>query len=64
MKAVDQWTTPPQPDPRPAILAFKQHLDARGIALIVMPTPVKTTIHPAHLAARYADRPLPVQNPS
>ena len=31
----------PQPDPRPAILAFHRELAARGITLIVMPTPVK-----------------------
>jgi alginate O-acetyltransferase complex protein AlgJ len=64
VKAVDQWTDPPQPDPRPAILAFKRQLEARGITLVVMPTPVKPAIHPEHLAHRYTDRPLPIRNPS
>jgi alginate O-acetyltransferase complex protein AlgJ len=64
VKLVDQWTDPPQPDPRPAILALKRQLDARGIALIVVPTPVKAAIHPEHLANRYVDRPLPLRNPS
>ena len=48
-----EWTEPPQPDPRRAILAFKQQLEAQGIALIVMPVPVKPTVHPEKLAGRY-----------
>ncbi len=46
----DEWTTPPQPDPRMAILDFQRQLATRGIALVVMPTPVKPTIHPERLA--------------
>ena len=42
-----------QPDPRPAILAFKRDLEARGISLIVVPTPVKPTVHPEKLSRRY-----------
>jgi alginate O-acetyltransferase complex protein AlgJ len=41
---------PPQPDPRAAIAQFKRDLDARGIVLIVMPIPVKPTVHPCALA--------------
>ena len=53
-----------QPDPRPAILAFKRDLDARGISLIVVPTPVKPTIHPEKLVRSYeAGNPRP-DNPS
>jgi len=59
-----EWERPPQADPRPAILSFKRQLDARGIALIVMPTPVKPTIHPAQLAPGYVRVDPPVQNPS
>ncbi len=40
----------PQPDPRPAIRQFKHDLDARGITLVLMPTPVKPTAHPERLA--------------
>ena len=53
----------PHPDPRPAIVAFKRELDARGITLIVMPTPVKPSIHPAQLSHRYDDAAV-VQNAS
>ena len=49
-----EWTVPPQPDPRPALLQFKRDLDARGIALVVVPTPVKAVIHPEKLAPRLA----------
>lgn len=41
-----------QPDPRLAIRDLKEQLDARGIRLIVIPTPVKPTIHPERLASR------------
>jgi alginate O-acetyltransferase complex protein AlgJ len=50
--AASEYEQPPQPDPRPAIRQFKHDLDARGIALVVVPTPVKPTIHPAQLARR------------
>jgi alginate O-acetyltransferase complex protein AlgJ len=64
VEAVDQWTSPPQPDPRKAIVSFKRALESRGIALIVVPTPLKPSIHPEKLDAGYADEPLPLQNPS
>ena len=48
--AASEFDVPPQPDPRPAILQFKRDLDARGITLVVVPTPVKPTIHPDRLA--------------
>jgi alginate O-acetyltransferase complex protein AlgJ len=47
-----EWTAPPQPDPRPALRQFKRDLDARGIALVVVPTPVKPVVHPEKLAPR------------
>jgi hypothetical protein len=53
--AAAEWTTSPQPDPRPAILRFNDDLAARDIALIVMPTPVKPGVHPEMLARRYAE---------
>lgn len=62
--AASEWTTPPQPDPREAIRQFKRQLDARGITLVVMPTPVKPMVHPEKLARTYEDRPVPLQNPS
>ncbi len=62
--AASEWTLPPQPDPRDAITHFARQLDARGITLVVMPTPVKPAIHPEKLAQPYADSPAPVRNPS
>jgi hypothetical protein len=52
VRAAAEWTAPPAPDPRPAIIRFKEDLDARGITLIVLPTPVKTGVHPEMLSAR------------
>jgi hypothetical protein len=61
--ATPEWSEPPQPDPRPALKLFKRDLDARGITLVVMPTPVKPTTHPEMLAWRRSGAP-PVQNAS
>ena len=43
-------------DPRPAILQLKAQLERRGIPLIVMPTPVKPTIHPERFTRRFEGR--------
>jgi alginate O-acetyltransferase complex protein AlgJ len=59
-----EWTAPPQPDPRPALRQFKRDLDARGIALIVVPTPVKPVVHPEKLSPRMARTSGAVHNPS
>jgi alginate O-acetyltransferase complex protein AlgJ len=67
VEASSEWETPPQPDPREAIVQFKRDLDALGISLVVMPTPVKPVVHPEHLAAAYGgDRgePRTLQNSS
>jgi alginate O-acetyltransferase complex protein AlgJ len=50
-----------QPDPRPAILQLKADLDERGIQLVVMPTPVKPTIHPEHFTGRFEGREDPLR---
>jgi hypothetical protein len=60
----DEWTAPPQTDPRTAIVQLKADLEARGIQLIVMPTPVKASLHPERLSSRAGDARLPVHNPS
>ncbi len=54
----------PQPDPIKAIVHFRDQLAARGIALIVMPAPVKPSIYPECHSRRYAGRSPVVQNPS
>jgi hypothetical protein len=55
---------PPQPDPLKAIVDFRDQLAKRGIALIVMPAPVKPSIYPERHSARYQGRGGAVQNPS
>jgi hypothetical protein len=55
-RAATEYEAAPQPDPRPAVLQFARDLEARGIVLVLVPTPVKPTIHPGQLARRY-DRP-------
>jgi alginate O-acetyltransferase complex protein AlgJ len=59
-----EWATAPQPDPRPAIIRFARQLEARGITLVVMPTPLKPTVHPERLARGYEASPSPLHNPS
>lgn len=60
----DHCEPPPQPDPIPAIHRFNDELAARGIRLVVMPTPVKAVVHPEAFSSRFASRGPPVQNPS
>ena len=47
-----------------AIVDFNRQLDARDIALIVVPTPVKPTIHPDKFSARYRNVNAPIHNPN
>jgi len=54
----------PVPDPRPAIHRFAADLAARGITLILMPTPVKPSVHPGALASRSDGPRAPIQNAS
>jgi hypothetical protein len=57
-----EWVEQPQPDPRIALIDFKRQLERRGIALIVMPTPVKPVMHPEKLASGHTT--APAQNAS
>jgi hypothetical protein len=59
-----EWTAPPQPDPRPAILELHNQLASQGIALILVPTPVKPGVHPEKLVPSYPDERVVVQNAS
>jgi alginate O-acetyltransferase complex protein AlgJ len=52
--AAREYDAPPSPDPRPAILQFNRDLESRGITLILVPTPVKASIHPEKLASVFA----------
>ena len=46
-----------------AIVDFNRQLAARDITLIVVPTPVKPTIHPEKFSKRYRTPEAPVHNP-
>lgn len=50
-------------DPLPALRAFARDLEARGIRLLVLPTPVKPTLAATHFSRRYDGSSLP-RNPS
>ncbi|GAB6059922.1 alginate O-acetyltransferase AlgX-related protein [Desulfonatronum parangueonense] len=50
----NEWQPAPQPDPRKALVDLHRQLQDRGIALVVMPTPVKPMIHPEMFAAGIA----------
>ncbi|HVS03004.1 MAG TPA: hypothetical protein VMT16_09560 [Thermoanaerobaculia bacterium] len=63
-RAGDPWERPPRPDPRRALLRFSDDLAARGIGLVVMPTPVKAAVHPERLSWRSSPRERPLDNPS
>jgi hypothetical protein len=62
--APGEWIQQPQPDPRTAIVKFERQLEARGIALVVMPVPVKPAMHPEKLASPGREWTVPVNNPS
>ena len=48
----------PAPDPRPALLAFNEALARRGITLVLLPTPVKPSIHPEHIGLETSAAPV------
>ena len=58
------WDSPLQPDPIKAIVDFDRQLKTHNIKLIVMPTPLKPTIHPEKFSARYVNPNAPIRNPS
>ena len=45
------------------LIDFNRQLEVRGITLIVVPTPVKPTIHPEKFSARYQNVEAPIHNP-
>jgi alginate O-acetyltransferase complex protein AlgJ len=64
-EAASEYESLPQPDPRPAIRQFARDLEARGITLVLVPTPVKPTVHPGELARTLEARSdLPMHNQS
>jgi hypothetical protein len=64
ISAAPEFAALPEPDPRPAIARFHDDLEARGITLVVMPTPLKPSVHPEMLSQGYADVDGVLQNAS
>jgi len=62
--AGSEWQNAPQPDPRPAILEFRDQLAEHGVELLLVPVPVKASIHAEQLARRSSTIDQPMQNPS
>ena len=60
----DAWTAAPHPDPLPAIRELHVALRARGITLVLAPTPLKPVVHPERLSSRYAAGAGPLHNAS
>lgn len=60
----NEWQKPPQPDPLLAVEQFRDQLAARDIQLVLMPVPVKPSIHPEGLSGYYEGGGTPLQNPS
>ena len=60
----NEWQEPPQPDPLIAIEQFHDQLAERGVALVLLPVPVKASIHPEQLSGHYQGRDTSLQNPS
>jgi alginate O-acetyltransferase complex protein AlgJ len=53
-----------QSDPHQAILLFHRDLEARGVTLVVMPTPVKPSVHPEKLSGHFSEAAGALHNPS
>jgi alginate O-acetyltransferase complex protein AlgJ len=60
----NEFSAPPHPDPRPAIIEFHRGLKAQGIQLVLMPTPDKAMIEPDEFSTHYQNLNEPLQNPS
>ncbi len=57
------WENPIQPDPVAAILDFNRQLHEKGIRLVLMPTPIKASLHPDFFT-KTNNWHLPLQNRS
>lgn len=59
---VDARGDPVQPDPLPALRDFHRQLKEKGIALVLVPTPIKPTVHPEKLSPGLAGQGFPNNN--
>jgi hypothetical protein len=50
VEARELWEEPVQPDPVQAIVDFHRQLNKRGITLVLLPVPVKASIHPEKIS--------------
>ena len=64
LRSADPAAPLPQPNPLKALIQFQRQLAARGIALVVVPTPGKESVQPERLTSREVGGPAIVQNPS
>ena len=60
----DPWADPPRPDPMAALRELDAGLRAKGIHLLLLPTPVKPMLEPASFSGRFTRQSPPLQNPS
>lgn len=58
------WDAAIEPDPFPAIVEFRDYLRTKGIDLILLPVPVKPSVHPEHLGWLLRKQKEMVNNPS
>ncbi|MCB1054265.1 MAG: hypothetical protein KDD11_01980 [Acidobacteria bacterium] len=50
------WRHPPEPDPRPALVALARAFADRGVHFVLLPAPAKPMAAPEELSARFAGR--------
>ncbi|MDX1631769.1 MAG: LamG-like jellyroll fold domain-containing protein, partial [Thermoanaerobaculia bacterium] len=60
----ESWESRTVPDPRPAILETRKDLAERGIELVLLPIPVKASIHPGRFSPRVDPSTAPLYNSS
>jgi alginate O-acetyltransferase complex protein AlgJ len=64
LRTAEKSSPPPQPDPLKALIQFNRQLTARGITLVVVPTPGKESVYPEKLAPQWNGQAKVLQNPS
>jgi hypothetical protein len=60
----EAWEAPVEPDPLPALRLLEGDLERREIQLVLLPVPVKPSIHPERFSARVDREAAPLRNPS
>ena len=63
-QAGNEYSRPQQPDPREAILQFRDQLAGRGIRLVLLPTPVKPSLRGDALVLSPEAAEIPIRNES